>query len=325
MPLPSPDRRTLLRHGLMLSALGMLPAHAQPRRELQPTSLPSSSSSSPVAAPLTRPIPSSNEPVPLVGLGSWITFNVGNDRAAREQCADVMQAFFGAGGKLIDCSPMYGSSQEVIGHGLRSRDALARVFAADKVWVSPAARGPAQIETSSSRWGVPRFDLLQVHNLLSWQDHLVSLFAMKAAGRLRYVGISTSEGRRHAELEQIMRSQPLDFVQVTYSLRDRRVEERILPLAQERGIAVIANRTFEQGDLLRNLARHPLPPWAAELQCNSWAQFALKFVISHPAVTCAIPATSRVDHVRENLAAASGRLPDAAARARMAAHTDKLL
>jgi len=331
LPLHSTDRRTLLRHGLMLGAAGMLPAHAQPRREPPPPASQPSASASPAPAPAavatvrTRPIPGSAEPLPLVGLGSWITFNVGNDPAARAQCADVMQAFFSAGGKLIDCSPMYGSSQEVIGHGLRSRGTLARVFSADKVWVSPAARGPAQIDTSASRWGVPRFDLLQVHNLLSWEDHLVTLFAMKAAGRLRYVGISTSEGRRHAELEQIMRSQPLDFVQLTYSLRDRRVEERILPLAQERGIAVIANRPFEQGDLLRTLARHPLPAWAAELQCGSWAQFALKFVISHPAVTCAIPATTRVDHVRENLAAATGRLPDAAARARMAAHTDKLL
>ena len=311
MPLPVSDRRALLRQVLMLGAAGMLPAHAQP---------PSS-----VAAPLTRLIPSSAQAVPLVGLGSWITFNVGNDRAAREQCADVMQAFFGAGGRLIDSSPMYGSSQEVIGYGLRSRKSLSRVFSADKVWVSPAARGPAQIDTSASRWGVPRFDLLQVHNLLSWQDHLVALFAMKAAGQLRYVGISTSEGRRHAEVEQIMRSQPLDFVQVTYSLRDRRAEERILPLAQERGIAVIANRPFEQGDLLRALVRHPLPAWAAELQCSSWAQFALKFAIAHPAVTCAIPATTRVDHVLENLAAATGRLPDAAERARMAAHADKLL
>jgi len=311
MPLPVSDRRALLRQVLMLGAAGMLPAHAQP---------PSS-----VAAPLTRLIPSSAQAVPLVGLGSWITFNVGNDRAAREQCADVMQAFFGAGGRLIDSSPMYGSSQEVIGYGLRSRKSLSRVFSADKVWVSPAARGPAQIDTSASRWGVPRFDLLQVHNLLSWQDHLVALFAMKAAGQLSYVGISTSEGRRHAEVEQIMRSQPLDFVQVTYSLRDRRAEERILPLAQERGIAVIANRPFEQGDLLRALGRHPLPAWAAELQCSSWAQFALKFAIAHPAVTCAIPATTRVDHVLENLAAATGRLPDAAERARMAAHADKLL
>ncbi len=320
MPKPASSRRALLRQALMLSAVGMSPAHAQPRHELPPASPPSA-----VAPLVTRATPGSAEPVPLVGLGSWITFNVGNDPVAREQCADVMQAFFGAGGRLIDSSPMYGSSQDVTGYGLRSRNALARVFSADKVWVSPAARGPAQIDSSSGRWGVPRFDLLQVHNLLSWQDHLVALFAMKAAGQLRYVGISTSEGRRHAEVEQSMRSQPLDFVQVTYSLRDRRVEERILPLAKDRGIAVIANRPFEQGDLLRALGRHPLPAWAAELQRRSWAQFALKFAISHPSVTCAIPAATRVDHVLENLAAATGRLPDASMRARMEAHTAKLL
>jgi diketogulonate reductase-like aldo/keto reductase len=222
---------------------------------------------------------------------------------------------------------MYGSSQSVIGHGLRRGGMLERVFAADKVWVSPASRGPAQMEASRGLWGVPRFDLLQVHNLLAWREHLPVLLEMKAAGRVRYVGITTSEGRRHDEMEEIMRSQPLDFVQLTYSLRDRRAEQRLLPLAQERGIAVIANRPFEQGSLLRQLQRHPLPPWAGERgewQCTSWAQLALKFVVSHPAVTCAIPATSRVDHVRENVGAARGPLPDEAMRRRAAALVESL-
>jgi aryl-alcohol dehydrogenase-like predicted oxidoreductase len=163
-----------------------------------------------------------------------------------------------------------------------------------------------------------------VHNLLSWETHLPTLFAMKAAGQLRYVGITTSHGRRHEELERIMATQPIDFVQLTYNLVDREVEARLLPLARERGIAVLVNRPFQQGALLDRLARRRLPPWAAEIDCSSWAQFALKFVISHPAVTCAIPATTRVDHVRENLAAATGRLPDAAMRARMAAHVARL-
>jgi diketogulonate reductase-like aldo/keto reductase len=171
---------------------------------------------------------------------------------------------------------------------------------------------------------VPRFDLVQVHNLLAWEEHLRTLAAMKARDRLRYVGITTSEGRRHRELEQIMRTHPLDFVQVTYNILDREVESRILPLAQERRIAVIINRPFREGDLIRSLARHPLPGWAAEIGCVSWAQVLLKFIVSHPAVTCAIPATSRVDHVRENMDAAYGRLPDAAMRARMAAHVEKL-
>jgi diketogulonate reductase-like aldo/keto reductase len=307
----APDRRSLLRQGLALAAMPWLPARAQSGRAGD-------------AAPQARIVPRSGEALPLVGLGSWITFNVGNDAAARERCADVMQAFFAAGGRLVDSSPMYGSSQEVIGHGLRRSGALQRVFAADKVWVAPASRGPAQIEASRRLWGVPRFDLLQVHNLLAWREHLPALFEMKAAGGVRHVGITTSEGRRHGEFEQIMRSQPLDFVQLTYSLRDRRAEERLLPLARERGIAVIANRPFEQGDLLSALARHPLPPWAAELQCTSWAQLALKFVVSHPAVTCAIPATTRVDHVQENLAAARGPWPDAALRRRMVEHFDRL-
>jgi len=279
--------------------------------------------------PATRPIPSSGEALPIVGLGSWITFNVGNDASARARCAAVMAAFFSGGGTLIDSSPMYGSSQDVIGQGLRIGHSRGEsqgqkpssVFSADKVWVAPGSRGPAQVEESRRLWGVPRFDLLQVHNLLAWQDHLPMLLRMKAAGQLRYVGISTSEGRRHDEIEQIMRSHAIDFVQLTYSLRDRRAEQRLLPLAQERGIAVIVNRPFEQGSLLRSLAAHPLPGWAAEMQSRSWAQFALAFALSHPAVTCAIPATTQVAHVRENLAVAARPLPDAQQRQRMAAAT----
>ena len=186
------------------------------------------------------------------------------------------------------------------------------------------AKGPEQIEESRRRWGIPRFDLLQVHNLLGWEEHLPLLAAMKAAGRLRYIGVTTSEGRRHRELEAILRSQAIDFVQLSYNLLDREVEQRLLPLAQERAIAVIANRPFREGALLRGLQRHPLPPWAAEIDCDGWAQFALKFIVSHPAVTCAIPATSNVAHVRQNLGAALGRLPDAAMRRRMAAHVAAL-
>lgn len=271
------------------------------------------------ARPATRAIPSSGEAIPLVGLGSWITFNVGDDRVARDASAEVMRAFFQAGGRLIDSSPMYGSAQAVIGYGLRKPGRPKDLFAADKVWISGADAGRAQMEASRRLWGVPRFDLLQVHNLLDWEAHLPTLFAMKAAGQLRYVGITTSHGRRHGDLEQIMARQPIDFVQLTYNLVDREVEQRLLPLARERGIAVIANRPFQQGALLDRLGRRPLPPWAADIDCTSWAQFALKFVISHPAVTCAIPATTRVDHVRENLGAAAGRLPDQAMRGRMAA------
>lgn len=298
---PNATRRRLLGALAAAPLLGPAAARAQPAR------------------PLTRAIPASGEAIPLVGLGSWITFNVGNDPAAREASAGVMRAFFAAGGRLIDSSPMYGSAQEVIGDGLAKLGRPAGLFAADKVWIGDGAAGRAQMETSRRLWGIPRFDLMQVHNLLAWESHLPTLFAMKAAGQLRYVGITTSHGRRHGDLERIMASQPIDFVQITYNLVDRAAEQRLLPLAQERGIAVLANRPFQEGALLDRLARRPLPAWAADIDCSSWAQFALKFVIAHPAITCAIPATTRIDHVRENLAAASGPLPDAALRARMAA------
>ncbi len=277
------------------------------------------------AAPavLTRPIPSSGEALPLVGLGSWITFNVGNDPVARDSSAQVMRAFFAAGGRMIDSSPMYGSAQPVIGEGLKKISG-ANVFSADKVWVSLGTRGPAQIEVSRNYWGVPKFDLLQVHNLLAWEEHLRTLAAMKAAGQVRYVGITTSEGRRHGDFEKIMRAHPLDFVQLSYNILDREVESRILPLARERGMAVIINRPFREGDLIKKIARKPLPPFAAEIGAASWAQLILKFIIAHPAVTCAIPATTRVDHVQENVAAARDPLPDAAMRARIVQYVEKL-
>jgi len=271
---------------------------------------------------LTRSIPSSGEQIPVVGLGSWITFNVGNDTAARAQSADVMRDFFAAGGKLIDSSPMYGSSQGVIGEALQKLQTQSRAFSAEKVWTS--SDGAAQIEASRKLWQVPRFDLLQVHNLLAWEKQLALLQTMKAAGQLRYIGITTSEGRRHSEFEQVMRSQRIDFVQLSYNLLDREAEQRLLPLARERGIAVLVNRPFREGALLRQLQRHPLPGWAAEIDCSTWAQVALKFVVSHPAVTCAIPATSNPAHLRENMGAARGRLPDAALRQRMADHVSRL-
>jgi diketogulonate reductase-like aldo/keto reductase len=273
-------------------------------------------------APLTRPIPSSGERLPVVGLGSWITFNVGDDPELRKECAAVMQAFFAAGGRLIDSSPMYGSSQETIGYGLRQAGPTPGLFSADKVWTS--SNGPDQIEESRRHWGVPRFDLLQVHNLLSWEEHLPLLFRMKEEGQLRYVGITTSEGRRHEEVQKIMATHMLDFVQVTYNILDREIEDRILPLAQERKIGVIVNRPFREGALLRSLAGRPLPTWTRDVGASSWAQFILKFIVSHPAITCVIPATSQVAHVKENMAAGTGRLPDQATRRRMAAYVQSL-
>lgn len=292
-------RRQFLGAALAGAAWAPRPAHAQ--------------------APLaTRPVPATGEALPLVGLGTWITFNVGQDPAARAGCAEVLRAFFAGGGRVVDSSPMYGSSQGVVGEALNRQAAQRQVFAADKVWTS--GDGAAQAEASRRHWQVDRFDLLQVHNLLAWEKQLPLLQAMKAQGKVRLIGITTSEGRRHAEIEQLMRTQRIDCVQFSYNLLDREAEARLLPLARERGIAVLANRPFREGALLRQLRRHPLPPWAADIGCTSWAQFALKFVVSHPAVTCAIPATSQVDHVLENLAVARGPLPDATTRQRMAAY-----
>lgn len=274
--------------------------------------------------PATRRIPSTGEAIPTVGLGTWVTFNVGDDPILRGECADVMAAFFEAGGCMIDCSPMYASSQPVVGDGLRRLGRPPTLFSAEKVWTPSGADGPSQIEQSRLFWDVPRFDLIQVHNLLAWEAHLQTLSEMKAAGTVRYIGITTSEGRRHDLFEQIMRNEPIDFVQFSYNIVDREAEERLLPLAAERGIAVIINRPFRQGSLTRRLAGEPLPQWAAELGTSSWAQYLLKFILSHPAVTVVIPATSRVDHVRENLAAAAGIMPDAAARERMAAYVRDL-
>ena len=306
---PTLSRRALLGGLVMTGAAALLPSPAA-RAQQGPI--------------LTRTIPSTGEKLPVIGLGSWITFNVGEDVVARDACTEVMRDFFAAGGGMIDSSPMYGSSQAVIGYGLAKLGMPAGLFSADKVWISSGARGPEQIEESRRLWGVPRFDLLQVHNLRSWEAHLETLFAMKADGQLRYVGITTSDGRRHAEIEEVMASRPIDFVQVTYNVLDREVEARILPLAQERGIAVIVNRPFQQGALIDEVADHPLPDWAAKIGCANWAQFLLKFIVAHPAVTCAIPATSRVDHVRENMGAAYGVLPDAAMRKRMIAYVEAL-
>lgn len=253
-------------------------------------------------------------------MGTWITFNVGSDPVARDACTEVMDAFFASGGKMIDSSPMYGSAQTVIGDGLDKLGHPDTLFSADKVWTSGGGEGPTQIEESRKHWGIPRFDLLQVHNLLAWEAHLDTLLAMKAGGELRYVGITTSHGRRHGEFEKIMQRHDLDFVQLTYNIADREAEDRLLPLAREKGIAVIVNRPFRQKALIRRFEGEPLPEWASEIDAGNWAQFLLKFIVSHPAVTCAIPATSQVAHVRENMDAARGPMPDEAMRARMAGY-----
>ena len=274
--------------------------------------------------PLTRTIPASGESLPVIGMGSWITFDVGGDTADRAVRTDVLRTFFELGGGMVDSSPMYGSSEEVIGHALTRLEAPKAFFSATKVWTPSGRRGPDQMAESEKLWGLERFDLQQIHNLVAWEEHLETLLDWKAQGRVRYIGITTSHGRRHAALAKIMAEQPLDFVQFTYNVVDREAERRLLPLAAERGIAVIVNRPFRRGALFDAFGRKPLPAWAAEFDCANWAQFFLKFVVSHPAVTCAIPATSRVDHMGENMGAAHGGLPDLRLRRRMLGYLESV-
>lgn len=274
---------------------------------------------------ITKPIPSSNERIPVIGLGSSRTFNVGNDPLGLDNVAEVMRHFLSAGGILIDSSPMYGSSQPAIGYGLKKLAKTNAVFSADKVWTWEPDMGPAQMEQSRRYWNVDKFDLMQVHNLVEWEQHLKTLYRMKQQGKVRYVGITTSHGRQHDELEEIMKTQSLDFVQFSYNILDREAEKRLLPLAKKRGIAVIVNRPFQRGELIEELQGKPLPGWASEIDCKNWPQFLLKFIVSHPAVTCSIPATSQVEHVKENMAACYLRMPDKQMRTRMIDYVEKII
>ena len=273
---------------------------------------------------ITRAIPKTGERLPVIGLGTWVTFDVTGDPDALAARRQVLQAFFDAGGALIDSSPMYGSAELVLGQLLKQVGNRSRLFAATKVWTPGKTLGIRQMERSREFWGVPRLDLMQIHNLLDWETHLDTLQTMKAEGRIRYIGITTSHGRRHEEMEQIMASKPIDFVQFSYNLADREAERRLLPLAAERKLAVIVNRPFQHGDLFRAVRGKPLPVWAGEIGCDNWAQFFLKFIVSHPAVTCAIPATSKAAHMKENMGAGYGRLPDAEMRKRMVKYFEGL-
>jgi len=303
-------RRELSRRDVVRSLGAVAAASAVPSVEL--------GSAWAAAAPvLTRAIPATGEKVPAVGMGTWITFNVGRDRQRRAQRLKVVQTFFELGGGMIDSSPMYGSSEEVIGYCLQRIPNKGSLFSATKVWTLLRALGVRQMNASRELWGLDRFDLMQIHNLLDWSTHIETLKEWKAQGRIRYIGVTTSHGERHDTMVQVMAEQPLDFAQFTYNILDREAERRLLPLAADRRLAVIVNRPFRQGALIDALKRHKLPEWAGEIDCANWAQFLLKFVVSHPAVTCVIPATSRVDHMRENMGALRGRLPDQAMRARM--------
>jgi diketogulonate reductase-like aldo/keto reductase len=307
---PSLTRRTLLASS---AALGALAAMGAPLRAQGTAS-----------GILKRAIPGSGEQIPVIGMGTWITFNVGSDEKLRAGRLAVMKAFFEKGGMLVDSSPMYGSSEDVVGWCLSQLGEKPPLFSATKVWTMFQGWGVSQMEKSQSLWRRPRFDLMQIHNMLDWETHLETLKAWKAEGRVRNIGITTSHGRRHRDFAKAMEKEPFDFVQFTYNIADREAEDRLLPLAAERRMGVILNRPFQGGSLFDVVKGKKLPDWAAEFDCANWAQFFLKFAVSHPAVTCAIPATSRVEHMAENMGAGHGRLPDPDMRKRMIRHFSEI-
>jgi diketogulonate reductase-like aldo/keto reductase len=253
-----------------------------------------------------------------MGLGTWQTFDVGTSDRERGALRDVLRTFVDLGGTVVDSSPMYGRAEQVVGDLADHLGFAERLFIATKVWATGEAPGIRQMETSARRLRRPRLDLLQVHNLVDVETHLRTLAERKAAGRVRYVGVTHYTAGGHEAVARVLERHTVDFVQINYSVAEREAERRILPLAQERGIAVLANRPFAEGRLLRALLARPVPGWAADLGCRTWAQILLKFVVSHPAVTCAIPATSSVEHLRENMDAGTGVVPDEPARGRIA-------
>jgi diketogulonate reductase-like aldo/keto reductase len=269
-----------------------------------------------------RPIPVSGETIPAVGLGTWRTFDVGASATPREPLREVLQRFVELGGRVIDSSPMYGAAEGVVGDLGADLGFLDALFLATKVWTTGRDAGVAQMEQSLRRLRRRRLDLMQIHNLLDWRTHLRTLRDWKEAGRIRYLGVTHYAASAYDELERVLRSEPLDFVQVNYSLGEREADRRILPLARARGIAVLVNRPFSEGDLFRRVRGRPLPSWAAEFDCVSWAQFFLKWILAHPAVTCVIPATSQPQHLVDNMKAGVGALPDPATRERMGALAD---
>jgi aryl-alcohol dehydrogenase-like predicted oxidoreductase len=267
---------------------------------------------------LTRKIPSTGEALPVIGCGTWRAFDVRTGTAERTRLREVLRVLFEAGGSVVDSSPMYGAAEGVVGTLLTDMGAHDKAFVATKVWTQGAAAGVAQMERSLHLLQRSRLELMQVHNLVDCRTHLATLRAWKAEGRIRYVGVTHYTASAHGDLEAVMRVEPLDFVQLNYSLADRAAEDRLLPLAAERGIAVLVNRPLGGGGLVHG-RDGALPGWARELGCQSWSEALLRFVLAHPAVTCAIPGTSRPGHMAANARAGTGPLPDATLRARIVA------
>ena len=305
-PAASMKRRTFLAGAAAFSAVPLLSARAADPQ------------------PILRAVPSTGEMIPALGMGTWVEFNVGNVERLRRNCLEITERFLVAGGGMIDSSPMYGSAEDVIGWCLERISDHRDLFSASKVWSPAGGDTGAQLARSETLWGLDRLDLMQVHNLVDWEEHLTRLFAAKSAGRIRYVGITTSHGSRHDAIAAIMAKHPIDFVQFTYNILDREAENRLLPLAADRGIAVIANRPFQRKGVFHHVGNAPLPDWAAEFGAQNWAQFFLKFILAHPAVTCAIPATSVPAHMDQNMGALFGPLPDAAMVRRMVDHVEAL-
>jgi diketogulonate reductase-like aldo/keto reductase len=267
---------------------------------------------------LMRAIPSTGEKIPAIGLGTWQVFDVGDSPNERGPLKNVLTHFVQLGGKVIDSSPMYGRAEGVIGDLSSELHLREKLFLATKVWTSGKEAGIESMERSLARLQTKQLDLMQVHNLVDVDTQLATMRAWKEAGRIRYLGITHYVDSAFPEVEKIMRREKLDFLQINYSIIDRKAEERILPLARERGVAVLINRPFASGDLFARVRSRPLPDWAAEFDCKTWAQFLLKWILGNEAVTCAIPATGKRQHLEDNLSAGSGRLPDAKMRQRMA-------
>ena len=266
-----------------------------------------------------RKIPSNGELLPVVGCGTWRTFDVGAGPQDRAPLAEVLRVLFDAGGSVIDTSPMYGAAEAVVGDLLAATGTRDRAFIATKVWTSGRDSGIAQMRQSMRLLRTERIDLMQIHNLVDWRAHLATLRAWRAEGRIRLVGITHYTESAHDELEAVLRAEKWDFVQLNYALDDRAAERRLLPLAAERGTAVLVNQPFGGGGLLRRVLGRKLPDWAGDIGCTSWAQILLKFVLANPAVTCVIPGTGKPEHMKDNVRAGLGIYPDAALLKRMVA------
>lgn len=292
------NRRTCLHS---LSALGLLPLITSMQEN----------------KPIKRTIPSTGEQLTAVGVGTWQTFDVGNNPAERDPLKDVLRVLIEKAGSVIDSSPMYGRSEKVVGELSSELSLNRKLFIATKVWTHGQEEGIRQMNNSFSLLKREKMDLMQIHNLMDWQTHLKTLRSWKESGKVRYIGITHYTESAYSMIEQILKNNVLDFLQINYSLISRKAEERIFPLAEEKRVAVLINQPFESGSLFSSVKGKTLPAWAAEFDCSSWAQFFLKFILSNPTVTCVIPGTDRKDHMIDNMAAAYGRLPSEKHRARM--------